>query len=59
MALNPRSSELDWLGIVLRDSGPKMSDPRLERRESDGLLAGPALKREELGCRNDILGLAI
>lgn len=54
-----KSEELVLGYAVLRDRGPKMSDPKLERRESVGFEFGLALKRVELGCKRAILVLVI
>lgn len=48
-----KSTDEDWVVVVRRDRGPKMSDPKLERRESAGLEL--LLRRIELGGWSDIL----
>jgi hypothetical protein len=53
--VKPRNSEEEWFGAALRDNGPKISDPKLERRERDGLEGGLDLSRVELGCKKDML----
>ena len=45
--------------VGLRVNGPKMSDPRLERRERVGFEVGLALKRVVLGGNRDILAFVI